>query len=55
MKSMYISFDSKQVSNHWNCHQKVQEKVAWSCEHAKEDISPVLSYSTSVYNMASTY
>ena len=38
----------------WNCHQKVQEKVAWSCKHAKEYMSPVLSYSTSVYNMAST-
>ena len=39
---------SKPVSDHWNCHRKVQEKVAWSCEHQKVDISPVLSYSTAV-------
>ena len=36
----------KPVSDHWNYHKKVQEKVAWSCEHQKVDISPVLSYST---------
>ena len=37
---------SKLVFDHWNCYRKVQEKVAWSCEHQKADISPVLSYST---------
>ena len=36
----------KPVSDHWNYHKKVQEKVAWSSEHQKVDISPVLSYST---------
>ena len=38
---------NKSVSDHWNCYRKVQEKVAWSCEHQKVNISPVLSYSTS--------
>ena len=38
----------KPVFDHWNYHKKVQEKVAWSCEHQKVDISPVLSYSTAV-------
>ena len=37
---------NKSVSDHWNCYRKVQEKVAWSCEHQKVDLSPVLSYST---------
>ena len=36
----------KTISGHWNYHKKLQEKVAWSCEHQKVDISPVLSYST---------
>ena len=37
---------SKPVSDNLNCFRKVQEKVAWSSEHQKVDISPVLSYST---------
>ena len=37
---------SKPVSDHWNCHTKVQKKMAWSCKHQKGDTSPVLSYST---------
>ena len=43
---IFLLVPSKPVSDHWNCHRKVQEKVAWSCEHQKVDISPVLSYST---------
>ena len=45
---------SKPVYDLWNCYRKVQEKVAWSCEHQKVDISPVLSYSTPIVNNALT-